>query len=1146
MGSLTLRRRFLLVAGTLVAAGTWAVIAQSQAPGDPTVAGFQNPPASARPRVWWHWMNGNVTWEGARADMDWMARVGIAGLQAFDAGSAASQVVETRLPYMTPAWQEVFQKTAAYADQLGLELGTAASPGWSETGGPWVQAPDAMKKMCWSVTRVHGGQPFTGTLNKLPTTTGILQTSTAGWLLGGRSANQNPPEFFADQKTVAFRLPDDAALPAPTVTASGGTVNAEALADGDLEKSAIDLPAALQPGGLSWLRFDFGRPVTVRGFTLSTPATATYFQGLAIENRGGGPPTLFRLESSDDGQQWRNTGAKIQSGAPERTMSVDSIRARYFRFVSERQPPAPARRLGRFERQPPPPPDVIPIRELAFRGEATVHSFEEKAAFYPNTAYYQLPGGTGGTQAAPKASAVVDLTSRLRPDGTLDWTPPAGEWLVLRIGYSLTGAMNRPASPEATGLEVDKLDRDAVKRYMDVYLGMYRDATGGLLGRRGLRAMTFDSWEASHANWTPRIVEQFKRLRGYDPTPWLPALAGYVVESPDRSDGFLWDWRRTLQQLLKENHYDFLTTVLHDAGMIRYGEAQEELYAAMGDGMEMKQSADVPMGAMWLVNTPGQIEPVYFNDLQESASVAHIYGQNIAAAESLTGGPAFGSAPWDLKPTADAILLAGVNRFVIHTSTHQPVGKGPGVTLGVGQYFTRNETWAEQAKPWVDYLSRASFMLQQGRAANDLAVFYGEVTPPAITYRYDFPAVPEGYRYDFVNAEVILNKMSVEGAAITTPTGLRYRALFIARNAERISLPVLRKMRDMVRQGAVLIGLKPVGSPSLADDAAEVRTIIDTLWPGGPSASVGKGRVFAASDAAAALQAIGLAPDFSYVKPRPDANVMFIHRRLTDGDAYFVANRTDRAETFEASFRVTGRQAELWDPATGRIEPAAYRTDGDRTRVTVPLDPFGTAFVVFRGATGAARARELPATTLETVMEVSGPWQVAFQADRGAPATAVFQTLTDFRDNPDPGIRYFSGIATYTKEIQLTPGPATPGARLWLDLGQVWDLAEVRINGKPVGTVWKPPYRVEIGSAVTPGAIRVEIKSVNLWVNRLIGDVQPGVTQKYTFTFVDGKPMPTANRGRRGDSMPYRADSPLRASGLMGPVKLVRESQASR
>jgi hypothetical protein len=1047
---------------------------------------------------------------------------------------------------MTDGWKDVFRKTAAYADQLGMELGIAASPGWSETGGPWVKGPDAMKKMAWSVARIHGGQPFTGTLQKPPTATGIYQTSTAGWRLGGRAAGQNPPEYYADQKVVAFRLPSDAALPTPTVTASGGTVNAAALSDGDLEKTALDLPAAAETGGVSWIQFDYGRPVTIRGITLACSVGGGLFSGLELAGSDGTPPTLFRLEMSSDGQSWTDAGAKIRTGAPERTVSVDSARARYFRFVSVKQPPAAPRPTGRWGRPAGPPPDSIAIRELALRGEATVHSFEEKAAFWPNSDYYALPSGTTGTDAAPKTAGVLDLTSRMRPNGSLDWTPPEGEWLVLRIGYSLTGAMNRPASPEATGLEVDKLDRDAVKRYMDTYLGKYRDATGGLMGQHGLRAMMFDSWEASHANWTPKILDDFKRLRGYDPTPWLPALAGYVVESPERSDSFLWDWRRTIMQLLKENHYEFLTGMLHQIGMIRYGEAHEATFATMGDGMEMKQSADVPMGAMWMVTTPGAVEATYFNDLQESASVAHIYGQNLAAAEALTGGPAFGSAPWDLKTTADAILLAGVNRFVIHTSTHQPVSKGPGITLGPGQYFTRNETWAEQAKPWVDYLSRASFMLQQGRAANDVAVFYGEAEPMIASYRDSYPAVPEGYRYDYVNADVILNKLSVRDGRLTTATGMQYAALFIGKGAQRISLPVLRKMRDMVREGAVLIGPRPQGSPSLADNQDEVKSITATLWPGGPAATVGKGRVFAADDAAAALEAIKLAPDFTYSKARADSRVMFIHRRLAESDAYFVSNRSDRAETIDATFRVTGRKAELWDPATGQISPASYRLEGGRTHVTLPLDRLGSTFVVFRGAAGSEITRAIPQPVEQTVTELGGPWEVTFQADRGAPPTARFERLIDFRESADPGIKYFSGIATYTKQVQL---PAQPqGSRLFIDLGQVCDLAEVWVNGKLTGTAWKPPYRVDIGSAVSAGANRIEIKAVNLWVNRLIGDVQPGITHKYTFTWVDGKPLPAgvAGRGGRGAAMPYRADSPLRASGLIGPVTIVREVSSGR
>lgn len=1074
--------------------------------------GFYNPPESARPRVWWHWMDGNVSWEGARADMDWMKRVGIAGLQCFHAGmrmpgTTPQPIVENYYPYMSRGWKDAFAKSTAYADSLGLELGTAASPGWSETGGPWVMPEDGMKKMAYAVTYIEGGKPFTGVLNHPPITTGAYQTSTAGSGHQGRMG-EDKPQLYRDQIVIAFRVSEDEILPTPLIASSGGEINTDALSDGFYEVSAISLPAAKEEGGISWISFDYGKPVTVRGLVLATLA------------RG---PVLFKLESSNDGINWSDTGSKIFRGSIVRTNSVDNVNARYFRFVSIKQPPAQPRGWSRWGGQTPPPPEIIDISELVLLGTPTVHSFETKAAFWGEReegGYFQLPSGSAGTEHAVKNSEVIDLTDKFQPDGTLSWTPPAGKWIVLRIGYSLTGAQNRPAAPEATGLEVDKLDSTAVKRYMDTYIGMYRDASNGLLGKRGLHAITFDSWESGFANWTPLILEGFKRLRGYDPVPWLPALAGYVVESPEKSDQFLWDWRRTIQLLLKENHYDFLTRYLHNLGMICYGEAHEAGFATMGEGMEMKQTADIPMGAMWMHNTPGQMEWMYFNDIQESASVAHIYGQNIAATESFTGGPGYGTAPWDLKSTADAILIAGSNRFVIHTSTHQPISKGPGMTLGVGQMFSRNETWAEQSKDWIDYLSRSSFMLQAGKAANDIAVFYGEESSMIAIYGNTLPDIPKGYRYDYVSPHIILNILKVKNGALTTESGMNYKALYFGKGTRKVTLPVLKKVLEFVQQGAVLIGTKPDGSPSLSDDPDEVKKIINTLWPGGSVATVGKGKVFNTNKTLSALKEIGLEPDFSYVSSSGESNVMFIHRKLNNGGFYFIANQTDREEKIEASFRITGYKAEFWDPATGEISPTSYKFDGNFTKVEIPLDRFGSVFVVFREKT--KKGSKISHEPYEQLVEqMSGPWQVEFQAERGAPASAVFEELIDFRNSPDPGIRYFSGIATYKKEIKI-PGNISD-KELWLDLGQVFNLAEVWINGKFAGTAWKPPYRVKISNIVKEGNNHMEIKAVNLWINRLIGDAQPDVKNKITLT--------TRNF--------YRADSPLVPSGLTGPVRLI-------
>jgi hypothetical protein len=1071
--------------------------------------GFMDPPYEARPRVWWHWMGGNVSGEGAKADMDWMKRVGIAGLQSFHAGMGQgpeTSVVENYSPYMSQGWKDAFAESAAYADALGLELAIAGSPGWSETGGPWVTPEDGMKKMAYSLTYVDGGKPFNGVLNHPPTTTGAYQTSTSG--TGHQSGGAGKPQFYRDQKVLAFQIADDAILPTPVVSSSGGTVNAIALSDGFYDTPAVNLKAAEREGGISWVRFDYGKPVTVNGVVL------------AIRSQG---PMLFRLEASDDGVNWSDTGASILSSSVVRTSSVDNVTARYFRFVSVKQPPAPPSGWRRWGGATPPPPEEIQIAELVLLGTPTVHSFEAKAAFWGGNPYFQLPSGSMGTDAVISASEVLDLTDQLQDDGTLRWTPPSGTWAILRIGYSLTGAQNRPAAPEATGLEVDKLDSAAVKRYMDTYLDMYRDAANGLVGGRGVRAIMFDSWEAGYANWTPRILEGFERLRGYDPVPWLPTLAGFVVDSPEKSDKFLWDWRRTIQLLLKENHYDFLTRYLHNLGMIRYGEAHEAGFATMGEGMEMKQSADIPMGAMWMHNTPGYMENNYFNDNQESASVAHIYGQNIAATESFTGGPGYGTAPWDLKSTADAILLSGSNRFVIHTSTHQPITKGPGTTLGVGQMFSRNETWAEQAKVWIDYLSRSSFMLQFGKAANDIAVFYGEESSMTAIYGSTFPNLPKGYRYDYVSADALLNMLSVKDGNLITESGMNYKALYFGKGAGKVTLPVLKKTLEMVNQGVVLIGKKPDGSPSLSDNPEEVEEVINILWPGDDVATVGKGKVYNTDDPAVALKEIGLEADFTYKSSMDDSNVMFISRKLNNGAIYFVASLKDQEETIEASFRISGFKAELWDPATGSIEPVSYTSDGKRTNVTIPLDRLGSVFVVFSEKT-KARSVTLPIPSEQLVKQIEGPWLVEFQAERGAPASATFEKLIDFRESSDPGIRYFSGIATYVKDVDISREVVDKGSIL-IDLGQVYNLAEVWVNGKLAGTTWKPPYRIDITDFVTEGSNKIEIKSVNTWVNRLIGDAQPGVKDKVTLTTRDF----------------YNANSPLVPSGLLGPVKIMNK-----
>jgi alpha-L-rhamnosidase len=635
-----------------------------------------------------------------------------------------------------------------------------------------------------------------------------------------------------------------------------------------------------------------------------------------------------------------------------------------------------------------------------------------------------------------------------------------------------------------------------------------------------------DSWEAGTQNWTDNLIAEFTKRRGYDPRPWMPVLAGRVIESSESSEGFLWDFRETLADMLADYHYDLITKILHDRGMGHYGESHEEGRAFIGDGMQVKRSNDIPMSAMW-TQKPGvnKEQYGYDADIRESASVAHIYGQNLVAAESLTAASgAYAWSPATLKPTADKELVMGLNRFVIHTSVHQPLlDRKPGLSLGpFGQWFNRNETWAEQAKPWISYLARSSYLLQQGKFVADVAYFYGEDSNITAIYADHSPDIPDGYNFDYVNKDALIHEFSASNGVLTTRSGMSYRVLALDPRTRQMSLPVLRKLNELVEAGAIVVGEKPDTDPSLGDNQAEFHSLADRLWGSGRVTSVGKGRVYGGQKLADVLQTLNISPDFEYTKSKPDTNVLFVHRKLNDGDLYFVDNRMDRDEAFEATFRLEGKAAELWHPETGQIEPAPYNSANGRTTVPLRLEPWGTVFVVFRHPVDSPSLR-VPMVVEKALTTIDGPWTVAFQPDRGAPPKIVLNKLISWPDSTDQGVKYFSGTATYTRTLDAPASWFNPGAHLWIDFGNVKDLAEVSVNGKPLGIVWKRPFRVEATNALKVGKNQIEIRVTNGWANRIIGDRQPNTTRTYTFT----------------SPKFYKADSALWASGLLGPVQIL-------
>lgn len=1098
---------------------------------DPLLAGFRDPPNSARPRVWWHWMNGNVTQEGIAADLAWMQWVGIGGVQNFDANLSTPQVVDLRLTYMDPAWQDAFRFAGAEAERRGLELAIAASPGWSETGGPWVPPQDGLKKLVWSETMIEGGRPFTGILAAPPTTTGPFQdigrqpgiAELMGGGGGGDAERPAIPQWYQDVRVLAFPLADAAPMARPGMSVVGAEVgDLAALSDGSLT-SSVAVPRG--PGGASpEIRFDFGQPQTVRSLHLFMPGAAAMFLGSTVA------PVL---ESSTDGTRWTRVTALTPMPVPT-TVGFAPVTARYYRVIlapgafgvgGGMMQPAPGvilddalTQMGAANSAP------VNVAELTLSADPVIDHFEAKAGFEIAPDYHDLPTiDDDATGVDP--SSVIDLTARMQADGTLAWTPPPGRWQVLRMGWSLLGTTNHPATPEATGLEVDKYDGPAVRRYLEHYLGLYANALDAPVARQDmLDAILTDSIEVGAANWTPRMIEQFARLRGYDPTPWLPALTGVIIGSRADSDRFLYDYRHTLADLLASEHYGTIAEVAHENGLVVYGEALENGRPSLGDDLTMRSHADIPMAAMWTHARETGPNYAHVADMRGAASVANLYGRDFVAAESMTSA----MQPWDhvpsyLKRIIDLEFVNGINRPVIHTSVHQPSDAHvPGMSLFIfGQYFNRHESWAPLARPWVDYLSRTAYLLQQGRNVADIAYFYGEDAPPAALYQQGWMTdAPQSHAWDFVSPDALTGVLTngPDGTLIS-PGGARYRAIFLSGTSRMMTLPVLERLAELVRGGATVIGSRPIATPSLADDDARFAALAAELWGG----DTGAGRVIAADNPDAALAGIGVAPAFRFTGGSRGARIPFVEREFDGGRLFFLSNPGTATERITARFRVTGKLPELWDSVTGEVRPVSFRVENGETVVDLSLSSDDSIFVVFREDSIAASA-DVPDPVPVPAATIATPWTVSFQEGRRGPATMQMNDLVRWDEAADPALRYFSGVATYANSF-AAPADWSPGEPLWIDLGEVHDLAEVWVNGQRAGGLWRAPWRIDVGNLTRAGDNAIEVRVANRWVNRLIGDAN----------------LPEAERGTFTAQPTYAPDAPLRPSGLVGPVTVLIE-----
>ncbi len=1055
--------------------------------------GFITPPDSVKPWVYWYWISDNISKEGITKDLEAMARIGIGEALIGNIGLPEMSYGKTQI--LSEEWWQLIEHAIREGKRVGVNLGMFNCPGWSQSGGPWVKSTEAMRYLISSETTVEGGKQIVQKLVQ-------------------------PISLFQDVRVIAYPYPQDDQLTIasvkPKVSTTPALGNAKLMFDGDTT-SVCSFSGA---GNSKTITVDFeaATDFTARSLVLY-PAKSPFAADVdLLVNENGTYKSIksFRYDRSNPAV---NVG-DIPYGAV--SVAFDETKARKFRLVFSNF------NLTNFLSTTGSNGLNVGIAEISLSSAPRLESYIEKQLGkmcqtpFPLWNEYQWKSQpeTGSADMKIDPKKVIDISNNLSPDGTLTWDAPAGKWIIMRIGVTPTGTKNSPSAPYATGWEVDKMSREHLKGHFDAFIGeLLRRMPAA--DRTALKHVVLDSYEMGSQNWTDGLAEDFTKKYGYDPIPWLPVLSGRIVASAAQSDRFLWDLRRLIADRVAYDYVGGLRDLSQEQGL----RVWLENYGHWGFPSEFLmyggQSHDIG-GEFWNEGELGNIE------CRASSSAAHIYGKRRVSAESYTSaGLAYQRFPGMLKKRGDWSYTEGINHVVLHLYIEQAYeDRTPGINAPFGTEFNRKNTWFEQAKKWIDYQRRCMFMLQRGLAVNDVCYFIGEDVPKMTGTRD--PALPKGYTFDYINAEVLMNRVTVKDGNLVLPDGMSYRMMVLP-PLETMRPELLRKIKQLVYEGASVYGPSPERSPSLQNYPAsdeEVKALAAEIWGSVDgktiqSAKFGKGMILNGLDLKTALDKVGVLPDVSVPESIP---LLWMHRRLNDTEIYFITNQSDSTLSMDAGFRVEGMQPELWDAVTGTMrELTAFTQDGAITKVPLTLAPSGSAFIVFRksGMPSSDKMEDnYPAPTSK--VEITSPWEVIFDAAHRGPDKPVPMTaLEDWSKSKDEKIRYYAGSAVYMNKVVLGAVPAEE--TVYLDLGKVGIMAEVKVNGQSAGGVWTAPYRVDISKLVIAGENSIEVTVVNNWINRLIGDSKLPEKERKTWINVND----------------IKPSDPLQSSGLLGPVSII-------
>ncbi|MES2240155.1 MAG: glycosyl hydrolase [Bacteroidota bacterium] len=1033
--------------------------------------GFENPQDSTRTKVWWFHGETETTREGITADLEGFKKAGVGGVIYYDQSHGKAT---NALEGFSKEWWKMLRFSAEEAQRIGLTFELHLSNGYV-AGGPWITNETSMKRLTATEILVKGGKRFS---QKLP-------------------EPQNKYNFFKDVVVLAFPAQQGAgkssfSLPVKIKSTNSG-IDTEKLFNPEANYATR---IARNDSGI-YINLQFLEDFEARSITYKmqprgkASSSATNVPGPSGETFIGTGyrvlPDFGQLEVSYDGTHYEKVCNlkpiyKAHESWRQKTLSFPVVKAKYYRLY-----------LHDWWEEAEKNQELL-LNFIGLNSSAKLDQYEEKAGLFTEYIEADMTPGYRDSEVI-KSDKIINLTDKMSSEGILNWDVPKGDWVIMRFAYEPTGASTKHGRANLIGRECDKLSTEAAKIQWDNYVGVIADSLE--ISHSGhLSGIAMDSHEAGSQNWTNTFIEDFKSRRGYDSVNYLPSMMGYVVDNVKKSDGFLFDVRRNIADMISENYYGTFNNLAKSRGLIFTAQAIGNALCIVGDPIQAKSKVAKPQGEFWVIHPEGNY------DIKESSSAAHLYGKKIASAEAFTDAK-YSTSLAELKSLADYAYSFGINEFVICASAYQPwLDKFPGSTGGGRQYaINRNNTWWDYSRSFWDFQSRSAYLMRLGKSTAAICVYLGENAPVKIVTNR-LPDIPGGFDFDAFSTDALLTKMDGGNGEIILPDGVKYKMMVLPRNGD-ITLDALRKIASIVEKGGNIYGAKPIESGSARDigKEKEYKGIGDRLWGENPSKEgrnrVGAGNVYWGGTLSEALQYAELKPDIVLQKSNcKTANIYFTHRKLEDADIYFVDNHKDSIENNVFSFSAKGKHAQFWNSVTGkRFLLPIEKNNNDEVSIPLSLAARESGCIIISND-----FEKLPSLVKESPTEtkvVQGSWEVYFDEKMGGPGKVTFQSLKDWTEFTDPRIKYYSGTAIYKKNISINQ----KNKKVRIDIANPDFVAQVIVNGLDAGTIWCSPWQLDITPYLKKGNNSLEIRVANSLMNRMIYDSQLPEKDRITYSY---------------------------------------------